>query len=297
VQTGATLQIGEEPFPGYRLVRPRGAGGFSQVWEATANDGASIALKFMPGRNINANGQELRAIRALCQLHHPNLIRVQQVWSQAGYLVIAMELADGSLLELLEACQSEYGTAVEPLLLLSYLTQAADALDFLNARRHSYLGLKTGFQHCDVKPSNMLIFGRKLKLADFGLAMPMAVAFSPGPRAGTLDYAATEIFHGQLSDRSDQFALAVTYFQLRTGRFPFPEPPPRFTRTYERPDPDLSPLSPAERPIIERGLASAPSDRWPTCRDLLDRLTALFARPTGNTHHGGATAKHNAYPH
>lgn len=283
--TAVALQVGAEPFPGYRLVRPRGSGGFSQVWEATTDTGTPIALKFMPGHNISANGQELRAIRAISQLVHPNLVTIKQVWSQAGYLVIAMELADGSMLELLDAYQTEYGQSVEPDLLISYLRQAADALDFLNARQHSYLGMRTGFQHCDVKPSNLLICGNKLKLADFGLATPLSVTFSPGPRAGTLDYAAPEIFQGQLSDRSDQFALAVTYFQLRTGRFPFPEPPPRFTRSYLRPEPDLSPLLPPERLVLQRGLAASSQDRWPSCRAMIDRLTALFARPTGDTLH------------
>jgi serine/threonine protein kinase len=296
VQTALPLQIGAEPYPGYRLVRPRGSGGFSQVWEATADDGSLVALKFMPGRNISANGQELRAIRAISQLVHPNLVQIKQVWSQAGYLVVVMELADGSMLELLEAYQTEYGTPVEPELLFPYLAQAAEAIDFLNARRHDYLGRKTGFQHCDIKPSNLLIVGRGLKLADFGLATPLAVAYSTGPRAGTLDYAAPEVYQGELSDRSDQFSLAVSYYQLRTGRFPFPEPPQRFSRVYARPEPDLSPLSPPERPILGRALAPSPQDRWPSCRELIDRLAALFTRPSSDTHHNGSSSQTRRTP-
>jgi serine/threonine protein kinase len=271
----ATLEVGAEPFPGYRLVGLRGCGGFSQVWEATADDGSPVALKFMPSHDGPAAGLELRMIQALSELRHPGLIGVRQVWCQPGHVVVAMELAEGSLLDLLEAYQIEHGTPVEAGLLLDYLSQAADALDFLNARQHLYLGSRTGFQHCDVKPSNLLILGRRLKLADFGLAAATSTRLAPGRSAGSLDYAAPEVYRGQLSDTSDQFSLAVTYCHLRTGRLPFPEPPTRFLRSYVRPAPDLTLLSPPEKAVIRRALAPTPQDRWPNCGAFVYQLADL----------------------
>jgi serine/threonine-protein kinase len=254
---------------------PIGRGGFSEVWEAETAAGQRVALKFMATRGGNAAANEVRSIQALRQLRHPNLVRIDQVWCQPGYVVVAMELAEGSLADLLDGYQIEYETPIPPEELCGYLLQAADGLDFLHRRQHLHDGRRVAYQHCDVKPGNLLIFGSKVKLADYGLAAETTQAFTPRRAAGTLAFAAPEVFQGQLSDRSDQFSLAVTYCQLRCGRLPFPEPP-RFIPTYVHPEPDLSMLSPPEQQIIARALAPRPLGRWHSCGTMVRRLARQF---------------------
>jgi serine/threonine-protein kinase len=94
------------------------------------------------------------------------------------------------------------------------------------------------------------------------------------PPGGTVEYSAPEVFQGQVSERTDQFALAVTYCQLRSGRLPFRDSPADFDRSYLRPNPDLSLLTPRERPVITRALAPLPRDRWQSCAELVARLRA-----------------------
>src|SRR5262249_814084 len=145
-----------------------------------------------------------------------------------GYLAIVMEVADGNLLDLLEVYYAEFNVPIMADHLCYFLAQAAEAIDFLNARRHLVNGTRVAYRHGDVKPSNLLLQGRVVKLADFGLAVQPPASMGYHRRVGTPAYAAPELFQGWLSDRTDQYALAVTYYQLRTGRLPFPDTPATF---------------------------------------------------------------------
>src|SRR5262249_42891263 len=158
--------------------------------------------------------------------------------------------AEGSLLDLYDVYRSELGTPIVPEQVCLYLAQVSEALDFLNTRQHLIDGKRVAVQHCDVKPSNMLLFGDTVKLCDFGLCALTSSPIQSPRRAGTLDYTAPEVFQGRLSDRTDQYALAITYCQLRGGQLPFSDTPYEFDPTYVRPEPDLSMLPALEQPII-----------------------------------------------
>ena len=267
-----------EPYPGYRLRQLLGRGGFADVWEAELASGGTVALKFMPATDRLVAAKEIRSILAVKSIKHPHLIQIEQVWTHLGYIVIAMEQADGSLLELLDAYTSEFGTPMVPETVCRYLGQAAQAIDAMNRQQHLLDGQRVGFQHCDIKPSNLLLFGDSVKVADFGLASPTASVLRFHRRAGTLDFTAPEVFQGRLSDWTDQYALAVTYCQLRGGRMPFTDTPANFVRTYVRPNPDLTMLPSNERPVVQRALSPTPQNRWPSCKELMTRLTKLVLK-------------------
>src|SRR5437773_587762 len=97
VVSAQPLAEGLEPLPGYRLTQYLGRGGWGEVWQATRPDGQASALKFLPCTSPEAAAQEIRALQAIKQLEHPHLLRIEQIWCGDGYLVIAMELAKGSL--------------------------------------------------------------------------------------------------------------------------------------------------------------------------------------------------------
>jgi len=266
------LLVGMETYPGCKLRQPLGKGGFAEVWEGREASGRLLALKFIPSRDDMSTAREIKAIQAVRKLHHPGLIHIDNVFMNPGYIVVAMEVAEGGLSDLLEAYREEFQTPIAPELVCFYLAQVADALDFLHERTHMMDNQKVGIQHCDIKPSNMLLFGETVKLADFGLSSPMIAKRMPHRRAGTLDYAAPEVFRGELTDGTDQYALAVTYCLLRGGQVPFPNTPAKFDSTYVRPDPTLTMVSDAERPIVARALSPAPPNRWPTCSELIASL-------------------------
>lgn len=274
VTRAKNLAKGVEPLPGYRLCQFLGRGGWGEVWKATRPDAGFAALKFLPCDSPTAASQEIRALQAVRQLKHPNLIRIDQIWSMANYVVIAMELADGSLAELLDVYLSELDQPLPADHVCFFLAQAAAALDFLNTRQHMLGGQRVAVRHCDVKPSNLLVKDKQLKLADFSLSVQATSNMWYHRRIGTLNYTAPEIFQGLLSDRTDQFSLAVTYCQLRGGRLPFPELTAKMEKKeLARPAPDLSMLAPPERPVIARALENVPQYRWKSCTEMIERLS------------------------
>ncbi|AWM37441.1 serine/threonine protein kinase [Gemmata obscuriglobus] len=264
--------VGAEPSPGYRLRCVRGRGGFAEVWEAEAPTGPPVALKFMPTSNTATTARELRSVKSFQGMEHPYIVKTYDVWSIPGYLVINMELAEATLLDLMQVYRDELGQDIEPATLCLYLWQVAEALDFLNARQHVRDGRRVGFQHGDVKPNNILLFGDVAKLTDHGLATPTHAPSTPCARQGTREYAAPEVFLGSISDWSDQFSLAVTYYALRTGTFPFAPPVKAASRSSLRPLANLSGVTDAEQPALRRALAPVPQERFPNCLEFMAAL-------------------------
>jgi serine/threonine protein kinase, bacterial len=273
-------EVGSEPFPGYRLVRLRGNGGFATVWEATNPAGSRVAIKFMSSQTSNSTAREIRLIAALHKLTHPHLLKTGQVWCLPGWIAIEMALAEASLLDFFLLYAEEFRTVPDPNKVGLYLFQAAQALDFLNSRKHTFEGKTVGFVHGDIKPNNILIFGDEVRLADYGLATPLNGPYTTCSRQGTLDYAAPEVFNHTVCEQSDQFGLAVTYCLLRSGTLPFPPAPRVLPKGYARPAADLSALLADEQPVLAKALSPAPLNRFANCVEFMTAaLKAIGLEP------------------
>ncbi len=261
-----------EPRSGYRLTRFIGRGGFGEVWQATGPTGKPLALKFLPCHNPGSATKEIRALQVVGQLRHPYLLQIQDIWCAKDAIILVMDLAEGSLLDLYNVYQSELGEPIIPQHLCHFLGQAAQALDFLNTRQHMVDGQRVAVRHCDINPTNLLVLDGNVKVADFSLAVWTTSEMWYQRRTGTLAYAAPEVFKGYLSQWSDQYALAVTYCQLRTGHLPFNNTPATFQTGYTRPTPDLTGLGPREQRVLLRALDPVPQARWPTSVEMIERI-------------------------
>ena len=290
---------GEEPVPGYRLLEPLGRGGFGEVWKASGPGGIPVALKLIPlsGRH---GYKELRAIQRVKLIRHPNLVPITAFWlkdeagkilddaaietatgstpapgrgaieaARAGArpveLIMAMGLGDKSLFDRLDECLKAGSGGIPWEELLGYMEDAARAIDHLNSPRHDLGSGPVAIQHCDIKPQNIMIVGGAAQVCDFGLARVLgdirvtSAAMSPA-------YAAPECLKdNQPSEFTDQYSLAISYCELRTGNLPFDSDSYLdVVNAHLQGSQDLSKLTEAERAVIRRALAVNPTDRYPT---------------------------------
>jgi serine/threonine protein kinase len=270
------LVAGAEPVPGYQLVKRLGQGGFGEVWQATGPGGFPLALKFIR-LGEPAGAVELRALEFMKKVRHPNLLGQYGAWQRDFTLIIAMELADDTLLNRHTAAVAEGLPGIPVDELLQYMRDAARGIDHLNEPRPE-VGQPHGIQHRDIKPANLLRVGGGVKVADFGLAKVLQQSRASNSGCMTVAYAAPEFFHGATSERSDQYSLAVTYCQLRGNRLPFRGTKEEVMIGHLTNPPDLSMLPPAEQVVVARALSKKPEDRWPSCCAVVEALTAA-ARP------------------
>jgi serine/threonine protein kinase len=271
-----------EPIPGYRLIEPLGSGGFGEAWKCEAPGGLYKAIKFVYGNlnSLDVDGaraeQEQRALNRVKEIRHPFILQMDRIEVVEGELVIVMELADKSLHDAFEECLSAGLVGIPRDNLLRYTRDAAEALDHMNE--------KFKLQHLDIKPRNLFLVSDRVKIADFGLVKNLERSGASGVLgAVTPLYAAPETFTGEISDRSDQYSLAIVYQELLTGHRPYNGKNARqLAHQHLNEAPDLRALPEGERAILSRALEKDPARRYPSC---LAFVRALYqARSSGSLH-------------
>jgi serine/threonine-protein kinase len=155
-----------------------------------------------------------------------------------------------------------------------------------------------GVIHRDLKPDHLFLTaegppGReyeRVKLIDFGLLELLGEPddlTEPGMILGTPAYIPPEQALGQPVDgRADLYALAVSLFEMLTGRVPFRSPDAlTLVRMHiSAPPPSLSQAvpgrfwcTPALEHLLSRALSKRPDDRFATAADMASALEAAFA--------------------
>lgn len=211
----------------------------------------------------------LQEAKTAIRLEHPSIARLFDLTlADDGTAYIVMEFIDGVSLDSLLAANGP--PSVE--LTLEIAKQSLHALGYLH---------ESGFIHRDISPDNLMLTRDssdrvRVKLIDLGIAKDLAQetgVTAVGTFLGKVKYCAPELFKEagakQLDQRSDNYSLAVTLYELLTGRHPFTgetfeelaaghlfHPPTAFDES----DPDGR-VPEALREIILRALAKNPDDR------------------------------------
>jgi serine/threonine protein kinase len=283
----------------YVLTSELGSGGMATVYLAEdLRHRRKVAVKVLRSDLAATLGPErfAREIEIAAQLQHPHILPVLDSGDAGGFLFYVMPYVDGESLRdrLKRQGQIPVSEAVR------LLSEIADALAYAHAH---------GVVHRDVKPDNVLLSGRHVLVADFGVAKAVSQASgalpaltTAGLAIGTPTYMAPEqaTADPDVDHRADIYALGVLGYEMLTGEPPFSgtaravlaahameEPPPLTSR---RPD-----VPAALAALIERCLANEPQDRWQNAQEIVDRLEAfsmasprrvppaLLARALGST--------------
>ena len=197
----------------YRIVGRLGRGGMGEVYRADdLRLGQPVALKFLP-ESVDRDPARLTQlhteVRMARQVSHPNVCRVYDVGEYEGHTFLSMEYVDGedlaSLLRRIGRFQED--RAIE------LARQICAGLAAAHDR---------GVVHRDLKPANIMVDGAgRIRITDFGLAG----AAGESLRSGTPAYMAPEqMAGGEVTPRSDLYALGLVLYELFTGKRAFDAP-------------------------------------------------------------------------
>ena len=263
----------------YQIISKLGRGAMGVVYRARdPKIGRELAVKTIRLRD-HADPREVgglrrrlfREARSAGQLSHPGIVTIFDADEQDGVAYITMELVEGH--NLAEAGIAKIGLDEKLEFISDFLAMAGSALDYAHER---------GIVHRDIKPGNIMVTPRGIKIMDFGVArISSSELTQTGTVLGTPNYMSPEQVRGAPVDgRSDQFSLGVIVYELLTGEKPFDAGHLNSTlyrivnenpTSPHRHDPSI-PSSLGR--VVLQAIAKRPDDRYDTCSE----FAAAFAR-------------------
>lgn len=278
------FRVGDRIGGNFRLERPLGRGGMGVAWKAFDETAERyVVLKFVPKeiQNVteamNAVRESFRRVHALQHQHICPLYGLVDDFKAGLFLV--MKFVDGlSLDDYRREHVKEHGS-MRWNDIVQILRPMAEALDYAHARK---------IIHRDIKPQNVMI-GRAdgVQIIDFGLAddirssMERITGLVVTKISGTRSYMAPEQWQGKPQDaRTDQYALAVTVYELLAGHVPFQNGDPEVLRNcvlHESP-PLISGQPEYVNIALLKALSKNREDRFKNCSLFVEALSETLCR-------------------
>ncbi len=274
----------------YRIERRLGAGGMGEVYVALdTREEVEVAIKLLNPALANEEQyleRFLREAEVTSLLDHPHVVKaIDSGTHDDGSPYLVMELVAGKSLS--AYMRERNGEPLDLPIVISIARQIASALA---------AAAEINVIHRDLKPANVMIAEApggelRVKVLDFGIARFLRsptyqTLTMTGQVLGTPAYMSPEQAFGERVDlTTDIYSLGAILHALLTGEPPHGRGPEVLARllagererlTEVRPD-----LGPAAA-VIERCLAPAPADRYPSA-EALDRDLASLEREGSRT--------------
>jgi serine/threonine-protein kinase len=241
----------------------------------------AVAQEFEPEELAEVKERFFREAQTAGRLSHPNIVTIYDAGEEHDFCYIAMELLRGDSL----ARFTKPGQLLPAEKTVSIIARSADALGYAH---------REGVVHRDVKPANLMYDpdADTLKVTDFGIARLTASSKTKtGMVLGTPSYMSPEQLAGKRIDgRSDLFSLAVTLYQMLSGRLPFDgeSMAQLMFRIANEPPADIATVATVPAGLVQflsRALAKNPDERFQTGEhfggELRAALGAVAAQRTG----------------
>jgi eukaryotic-like serine/threonine-protein kinase len=276
--------------PQYRILREIGAGGMATVYLAyDVRHERDVAIKVLKRDLAAIIGADrfIAEIRTTAHLRHPHILPLFDSGAADGLPFYVMPFVDG------ESLRSRLRQGPLPIAeAVKILREIADAL----AHAHA-----SGIIHRDIKPDNVLLSGRHVFLADFGVARAVAAHLADDQTVtgtsvmvGTPTYMAPEqVTASAIDHRCDIYAFGVMAYELLTGAPPFQGTRQEIVTAHLTGSPvpltTLRPETPAPlASAVMRCLQKRPEQRWQRLDDMFPVLDGaavdgLAASPQADT--------------
>ncbi len=262
----------------YKLIKKLAEGRTSFLYLAhlTGRKTGLVAVKiFKDNVTSKKTGNLIRFkhnVYLLSQLKHPNIICIYDVGEVYGLQFVVMEYLKGQVLQ-----EAFKGTIPPTEYSISIIVQTARALDCLH---------RNGITHRDLKPGHLIILDdteysdHTLKLMDGGFNCikdfsQLAQSEDIAELIGHLSPEQSGLIKRQVDGRSDLYSLGVIFYQMLTGRSPFPHDDSLlFLHRHKSKGPELpSHLNSAVYPVLDRIvlklLENEPEKRYQSAEGLL----------------------------
>ena len=262
----------------YQVTRFIARGGMGEVFEgANVNSDERVAIKVMlPQLAADPTVQEMfrKEARTLTKLSHPAVVQYRLLAQEPdlGVLYIVTEFIDGKSLD-----KVMRGLNPSEKDLRTLLRRLAEGLRAAH---------ELGAVHRDMSPDNVLLPDDRIdraKIIDFGIAKdldPSKATIVGDGFAGKLGYVAPEQFGDfdrQIGPWTDVYSLGLVVLAAAIGRDVDMGATLVEAIDKRRSGPDLTPIPPGLRPVLQRMLTADPAQRLRS----MDEVIAALEAPAG----------------
>ena len=250
------------------LARQRGDGGFSRVVAAK-----QLFPQFAKDPEFVTMFRD--EARLVARIRHPNVIPTLDVAAEGDELVLVMEYVVGESLSRLLGAARRRGEPVDPAIAVTVMTHVLEGLHAAHQATNEH-GVPLDIVHRDVSPQNVIVGADGIaRVFDFGVAKAagrLQQTTEAGQIKGKVIYMPPEQIFGESVDRrSDIWAASVVLWEMLAGRPLFADVAQaiRFhAETNEVEVPSGSAEVAALAPVLRRGLARQPDERFATAREM-----------------------------